>query len=122
MTYCGDTQSPSWQKRHVAFAKGRPSSSDDDSLERDAGVDKVYQMPQLTWGNEGTKWDGSDWSRVEGGEEELQCSLLLEPHLQELLGGEDLFLAGTGVEDGLLHTLMPDNPIPSTMENAEWIP
>ena len=58
-------------------------------------------MPQLTWGTEDMMRDNSDWLRAEGGEEELECPPLLEPHLQELLCGEEVPLAGTGVDDGL---------------------
>ena len=67
-------------------------------------------------------WDESDWSRVEEGEEELECPLPLECHLQELLSREEVFPAGAGVEDGLPQTLIPNNPVPYPMENAEWIP
>ena len=90
--------------------------SGEESLERDIGVDKAYQMPQLTWGTEGTMHDDSN-SRVEGGEDELECPLPLEPHLQELLSGEETFPASTGAEDSFPQTLMPDDP----MKNAEWI-
>ena len=61
--------------------------------------------------------DEPEWSRAEGGkgEEELECVLLLEPHLQELLSGKELFLAGAGVGDGFPQTSMPDDPKPSPM-------
>ena len=32
-----------------------------------------------------------------------------------------MFPAGTGMGDGLSHTLMPNNPEPSPMENVKWI-
>ena len=34
--------------------------------------------------------DDSNWLRVEGGEEELECPLSLESHLQELLCWEEI--------------------------------
>ena len=79
-----------------------PPSSSDEGQERDAGVDRAHQMSWLTWGTEGMMQDDSNWLRVEGGEEQLECPPPLEPHLQELLSGEEMFLASTGVEDGLL--------------------
>ena len=65
--------------------------------------------------------DDFNWLRLEGGEEELECPPSLEPHLQELLSREETFLAGTGVDDGLSQTSMPNNPEPSPMEKTEWI-
>ena len=65
--------------------------------------------------------DDSNWLRVEGGEEQLECPPSLEPQLQELLSGEEMFLVGAGVEDVLSQTLMPNIPKPSPMEYAEWI-
>ena len=76
----------------------------EESLERDAKVDGAHWLPQLTWQTERALCNESDWSRAEGGkgEEELECSQLLEPHLQELLSGEESFLASTEVRDGFL--------------------
>ena len=65
---------------------GAPSSSDN-RPERDAGVNRAHQIPWLTWGTEGTIWDNSNWSKMEGGEEELECPPPLESHLQELWVG-----------------------------------
>ena len=79
MSCHGDAQSSGQQRRQITFAKGRPPSSSDNSLERDAGVDRAYQMPWLTWGTEDAKHDDSDWSRLKGGEEELECPLPLDP-------------------------------------------
>ena len=80
--------SPTWQKHQVTFAKGRASVSGKESPKRDAGVDKAYQMSWPTWGTEGVMHDNSDWSRTEGGEEELKCPPPLKLYLQELLSGK----------------------------------
>ena len=75
----------------MTFAEGREPMSGKKSMERDAGVDKAYQMPWLTWGTGGMMHDDSNWSRAEGGEEELECPLPLDPHLQKLLRGRRHF-------------------------------
>ena len=46
--HCGDGHSPNQQEVHDLCHKEVPPSSDD-SLEGDAGVDKDYQIPPLTW-------------------------------------------------------------------------
>ena len=93
--HCGDTvwlwtqsPSPTWQKCWVTFAEGSTPVPGKESQERDVRVDKAYQLPWPTWGTEGMMHNDSNWSRAEGGEEELECSLPLEPHLQGLLSGE----------------------------------
>ena len=48
-------------------------------------------MPWLTWGTEGMMHNDSNWLRAEGGEEELECPLPLEPLLQEVLSGRRHF-------------------------------
>ena len=62
---------PLANKRCVTVAKGRPSSSSDECPERDAWVNRAYQMPWLTWGTKCAMWDDSNWSRAEGGEDKL---------------------------------------------------
>ena len=75
------TQSPSptQQKCQVTFAEGRAPMLGKKSLEREAGVDKAYQMLQPTWGTNGMMHNDSNWLRLEGGEEELECLLPLDP-------------------------------------------
>ena len=79
------------------LAGGRPPSSSEDSLETDARIDEAHWLPPANLGRmTGQPNDDFDWFRPESGEEEdLQCPPLLEPHLQELLGGEEP--AGTKV-------------------------
>ena len=69
----------------------------------------------LTWRDKRRPGDQSDWSRPE--EEDHECLPPLEPHVQEFLRG-DMLLAGTGVEDSLPQTSVPE---PSPMECMEWI-
>ena len=118
MSFHKDACSPS-QQEACDFHWG-PSSSDN-SLERNAGFDRALQTPQPTWGTEDAMRDDSNWLRVEGGEDELECPPPLELHLQELLSGEEMSLAGTVVDNGLSWTLAPNDPEPSPMEKAEWI-
>ena len=55
--------------------------------------------------------DESDWPRPEAGkEEDLECPLPLKPHLQELLGGEDLASAEATYD-----------PEPSPLCQSDWI-
>ena len=97
--------------------------SGEETPERDVGVDEAHQLPLPTWQTERALHDESDWSRQEGGEgeEELECPPPLEPHLHELLSGEELFLADAEVGDGFQQTLMPDNLEPSPMCQSDWI-
>ena len=71
-------------------------------------------MPLPNWWAERMPHDGADWSRQEAdkGDEDLECPPLLKPHLQELLGGEELFLAGTEV---------PDNQESPPLYQSDWI-
>ena len=93
------TQSPK-PKPYSTKASGnickREPLSEEESQERDAGVDGAYQMPWPTWQTKSTLHDDSDWLGVEGGEEELECSWPLELHLQEVLSGEEMFLPRSG--------------------------
>ena len=80
-------------------------------------------MVLLTWETERALCNDSDWSRAEGGkgEEELNVPNMLELHLQELLSGQVLFLAGTEVGDCFPQTSMLYDPEPSPMHQADWI-
>ena len=80
--------------------------------ERDTSVQEPHL---LAWGDERMSGNQSDWSQPE--EEDLGCPSTLEPHIQEFLRGEEMLLAGVGVGDSLL----PDDPEPSPMKNAEGI-
>ena len=55
------------------------------------------------------------------GEEEWECPLPLEPNLQELLSGEETFLASAEAGDCFLWTLMPDDPKPFPMWHVDWL-
>ena len=78
-------------------------------------VRKHWPLPPLTWGDERVVDDQLDWSRPVAEEGDLMCLPSLEPHLQELLTGEETFLASTGVEGG------PCKPCPPTTPNLpQW--
>ena len=110
---------PRWQ---VTFAKGWAPLSSKNSPGRDTRIGRAHWLPLPTWGDERTPDGQSDWSGPKAEEEgDLECLPPLEPHLQELLSGEETFLAGTGAEGGLMWTSTPNDPKPSPMENAEWI-
>ena len=83
-------------------------------------VDEVYQMPWLTWRTEGMIHNNSNWLRVEGGEEELECPLPLEPHLQELLSGRRHFLLEQEWRTTIhkLQCPMTKNLLPCKMQNG----
>ena len=84
------SSSPSQQKQWVNFTEGRALLSSKDSLENDTRIDEVHQLPPPTWWIERAPNDGANWSRPKAGkEEDLECPSPLEPHLQELLGGEE---------------------------------
>ena len=108
------SSSPSWQKQWVTFAEGRAPSLSKDSLKSNAEIDEAHHLPPPTWQTEKVPHDGADWSRPEAGEgqEDLECPLPPEPHLQELLGGKESFLASTKV---------PDDPEPSPLCQLDWI-
>ena len=87
MSCCGNACSPTQQKRHVTFTEGRPPSSSDASLERDAGVvDRAHQILWPTWGTGDMMRDDSDWLKVEGGEGEQECPLPLESSRSSWVG------------------------------------
>ena len=58
-----------------------------------------------------------DWGRRRG----IRLSPPLEPHLQELLSGEEMFLASVTAGDSYPWTSMTHDPKSSPMQNAEWI-
>ena len=101
--------SPSQLRWWVTFAHSSPGSSP----ERDTGVKEPHL---LTWRDERRPGDQSDWSRPK--EEDLECPLPLEPHVQEFLRGGEMLLAGAGVRGGLPWISTPEL---SPMEAMEWI-
>ena len=78
-------------------------------------------LPLPAWQAEVAPHDEANWSRPEEGEgeEDLECPPPLEPHLQQLLGWEELPLTGAEVEDGLMS--MPKDLEPSPLYQADWI-
>ena len=107
------SSSPSWQKLHVTFAEGKVPSLSEDSLESNAGIDEAHQLPLPTWQDNRAPNDGANWSRPKAGkEEDFECPPPLEPHLQELLGGEESFLASAKA---------PYDPAPSPLHQSDWI-
>ena len=78
-------------------------SSHESSSERDTGVKESHL---LTWVDEREPGDQCNWSRPK--EEDLECPLPLEPHVQELLRGEEILPVSTGVGNSLPQTSMPE--------------
>ena len=126
-TVQGSTQSPSptRQKHWVTFAEGRAPSLTEESPEHDALVDEAHQLPPPMWQTEEAPPNEANWIRSGGveGDEDLECSLPLEPHLQELFSREKPSLAGTKVGDCLSTLLMsmPKGPEPSPLHQLDWI-
>ena len=78
----------------------------------------AYQLPPPMWQAEEVPHKEADWPRpreeagtitVEG-DVDLECPLPLQPHLQELLGGEEPSLVGAKVGDSLPPLLAPTSP------------
>ena len=115
--------SPSQQRWQVIFAKRRAPSPPKKSLECDARIDKALWLLPPTWQAERVLEDGANWSRPEEGEgeEDLECPPLLEAHLQELLGGEESFLAVAEVRDGFPPASMPNDLEPSPLHQSDQI-
>ena len=86
-TVWGQTQSPSptRQKCWMTFAEGRVPLPTEES----GKWCQSRWSPPVTWQNERAPHYGVNWLRPGGGkgEEDLECPLPLESHLQELLGG-----------------------------------
>ena len=67
-----------------------------DSPKKDAGAEEPY-LP--TSGKKEGTGDPPDWSRPQ--EVDLECLPPLNPHIQEILDGDEMPMAGIGVGDGL---------------------
>ena len=63
---------PLTNKRCVTFTKERLPPPQMTAWREMLGVDKDCQMPWPTWGTEDAMRDHTNWSRAEGGEEELE--------------------------------------------------
>ena len=72
-----------------------------------------FQLGEMKW----CQVTISTWSRAKEGD--LECLPPLEPHIQELLSGEEMSLAGVGGSS--LWASMPGDPGPSPRQNAGWI-
>ena len=132
-TIWGWTQppSPTRQKCCVTFAKGRAPSLTDERSECDARVDVAHQLPPLTWQTEEVPFKEADWLMPRGeagtilaeGDEDLESPPPLKPHLEQLLGIEELSPVGTKVGDGLPPppTSTPEDPEPSPLCQLAWI-
>ena len=83
--------SPTRQKWWVTSIEGRVPLPSKENPESDARIDEAHQLPTLTWWAGRVLHNGAGWSSPEEdkGWEDLECPLLLEPHHQELLGGEE---------------------------------
>ena len=105
-----------WQ---VTFTEGRTPLPSKESLENGARIEEAHQLPPPTWQTGWAPHDGADWSRPEEGEgeEDLECSPLLEAHLQELLGESPP--ANAKIENGLMS--MSKDPEPSPLHQSHWI-
>ena len=116
--------SPTKQKHWMTFAKGRAPSPTKESPDSDARIDEAHWLPLPTWQTERAPHNEANCLRSgEGkGEEDLECPLPLEPHLQELLGGEESSPASAEVGDGLPPPMsMPKDPEPSPLCQSDWI-
>ena len=108
------TWSPSsTRQRHwVTFAKGRatlPGESPRHGAREhpcDARAEMGYQLPPPMWQTEATPQEMADWLRPREEAQtilveediDLKCPSPLEPHLQQLLGEEELSPVGVKVE------------------------
>ena len=102
----------------------------EESLECNTRVNKAHWLSPPTWQTEEVppkeadrSWpNGETWAvPIEG--EDQKCPPPLEPHLQELLGGEEPSPAGAKAGDALPPPLtsMPKDPEPSPLHHKEWI-
>ena len=132
-TVWGWTQSPSStrQKHQVTLVKERAPSLTEESQEHDARVDEALQLLLQMWQTEEAPFKEANWLRPKGEagmilakvDENLECPLPLEPHLQELPVDEEPSLAGTEAGDSLplppIST--PEDPELSPLCQLDWI-
>ena len=107
----GWAKSPSLsrQKCQVTFIEERAPLLTEESPKCDAEADEAYWLPLLMWQAEEAPHEEADWLRpreeagtiLDEGDVDLECPLPLEPHLQELLDGEEPSLASAEAGIGL---------------------
>ena len=131
------TQSPSPTRwRHQVTFSDKRAPSLEESPKHDIKTDEAYPLPPPTWQTREAANKMANWLRpreeartIPGkGDADLKCPLPLEPHLQQLLSGEEPSPAGAEVGGSLLPMVtslpplsMPKDPEPSTLHASDWI-